>query len=198
VRYADGLETMVSRVRESGDGVLVLTAPIDPQVPHGEPIIPTIGRRVVLSWGSATGAMKVSAVVIDTRRHPTPLWSVRFDEEPIHVQRRAFVRLAAHDRRLGLRANGRLVEVTLRDLSEGGLCATLPADKPLWSSQPVGVSLALEDGVLDLGAVVLRVVRADAWEKQAALRFQELTEADAARLRRHIFAEQARMRAARR
>jgi c-di-GMP-binding flagellar brake protein YcgR len=138
---------------------------------------------------------------VHTTRPPGPTWLLRVVGSVSACQRRSFVR-ADVQLPVQLRAEGADHQVTAHDISEGGLRCSTRTALGLTGGTAVEVGLELElelDEQLRL-RLPAEVVRARHPAPEApldlGLRFTDLSIADADRLRRWIFAELRRQRAA--
>jgi hypothetical protein len=196
VHFSERDDSPVSRVEEIADPLLVLRAAKDQ---FGRVIMPAVGERLVLSWGTRSGTATLPAKVVDTSVQPSPRWRVQVEDKPVNLERRAFVRLNAQ-LPLALRAKDRLITATLRDISEGGLRCRFAGAAGVEAGDEVEVAVELHGWTLTTAAAVLRVLAVNDGHRddrhELALLLLDLSEAQAARIRRYIFAEQARPHAA--
>lgn len=194
----DGRE-FASRIEDVGPGLLVLARPLTLPLEHDF----EVGRLLFVSWPDLNGLTTATGRLIGTRtRGSLGLWAVQQIGELTRHQRRAFVRVPA----LGpmeLTATGAPGEPFphlaghLLDISEAALrCALREADaRLLASSMELTVGFSLDDRRFTLPASVLRTIpdRRDDSSVELVLTFSP-SEADAADLRRRVFAEQLRQR----
>ena len=133
--------------------------------------------------------------VVEVTRLPAPQWRLRLVGDGSPCQRRSFVRADA-SLPVRLRVGRDEWEVTVLDVSEGGLRCSTDQPLPLSGGTSVEVRLELDDTLrLDLTAEVVRARRKDpALPLDLGLRFTDLPITDADRLRRWIFAELRRRR----
>jgi hypothetical protein len=187
-------EPLVTAVLRVAVDSLELEAPVDR---GGRLVLPDPGERGLLVWRGARDLQQVAVTLVQATRPPGPTWLLRAVGSASTCQRRSFVRadvqLTVH-----LRVEGADHELTALDISEGGLrCSTRKA-LGLMGGTAVQVGLDLDDQLrLRLRAEVVRA-RHPAPEAplDLGLRFTDLSIADADRLRRWIFAELRRQRAA--
>ncbi|HEX2901846.1 MAG TPA: PilZ domain-containing protein [Jatrophihabitans sp.] len=191
--------TFPSRIEDLGPGMLVLARPLN--LPLDHEFAP--GRLLFVSWPDPDGLTTATGTLVGTRsRGPLGLWDVQQVGELGRSQRRQFVRVPA----LGpieLLGGGdpgapfAHLAGHLLDLSEAGLrCAVRREDaRRLAPAMVLTASFALEGKRFELPAQVLRSEpdRRDADAVELVLTF-DIGEADAAELRRLVFAEQLRQR----
>jgi hypothetical protein len=160
----------------------------DPMDRTGRIVRPGIGECGLLIWGEPGNLRQAPIAVLETNRPPDPAWLIRLTAQPERCQRRSFVR-ADVNLPVVVRHLEADLEVAAVDLSEGGMRCRTGSD----------VAFALGDSViaefsagrsLVLSATVARLHRGAAERPtDLALRFTELTMADADHIRRYVFRE---------
>ncbi len=194
----DGRE-FASRVEDAGPGLLVLARPLTLPLEHDF----EVGRLLFVSWPDLTGLTTATGTLIGTRaRGSLGLWVVQQLGELSRQQRRQFVRVPAMGP-MELIATGdpgqpiSHIAGHLLDLSEAALrCALRESDaRLLASSMELTVGFDLDERRFTLPATILRgqPKRHDGDSVELVLTFR-IDEAQAAELRRLIFAEQLRQR----
>ena len=187
-------EPLVTTVLRVAVDSLALEAPVDR---GGRLVLPAPRSGGLLVWRGAEDLMQAPVVLVETTRPPGPQWLLRLSGGASKCQRRSFVR-ADVQLPVQLRVERAEHEVTALDISEGGLrCSTRQA-LGLSGGTSVEVGLDLDDQLqLRLTADVVRA-RHPVPEAplDLGLRFTDLSIKDADRLRRWIFAELRRQRAA--
>ena len=173
-----------------------------PLVHPGGVDLPSLGERMLVGWPATTAWMQLPVALTAILDGRVRTWTTRVDGPPSRLQRRAFVR-APEARPVAFgRIDGCLFPATMVDLSEGGLRATFTSEVDLTIGDEVEVDFDLDGWSLTAPAIVVRAGGRRPGPSpsapalcEAGLAFASLSSADADRIRHHVFAKQARMRA---
>lgn len=161
----------------------------------GEAILPDPGTEVTVSWTTDLGEMVASGSLTGTGFDVVPTWQVAVARVERH-QRRAAYRLPVA-LPLTLRATAGSEELRTNDLSEGGLRCRLPVAGAPEPGTVLEGSLELPDGVVVLLRLrVVRVSEPSDGEVDVGIAFEDVDAAAAEHVRRFVFEEQLRRRAA--
>jgi c-di-GMP-binding flagellar brake protein YcgR len=183
---------MAARVEDTDGNRLTLAAPLH----HCETGQPGPGRRARLHWLTTHAVMELTAVLVETRGHPLPVWVVEGTGAPERVQRRRYVRVPTQPLPVLLRAGGRQVSAWLLDLSEGGLRCTCSEPVELAPGERLVAWIKLgQDGPnFALSAEVVRVTTGADQRRTIACSFVDVPTESADRLRQYVFDQQLRER----
>ncbi len=180
--HADWPEEARTRVEEAADEVVVAR----PSHAGATPASAMPGDGLELRWRSPDGLRDLAVELVADIDDPVPMWRLRPTGTVRLRQRRETFRLGiAMSVRLAGEAGAR-APARVRDLSEGGLACSAPADLPLDTGTWVEVELTLDGSALRLPAEVVRACPAG----EVGLRFGHVAESDAERIRRFLFSEQ--------
>lgn len=166
LRLEDGDASLPSRVEDVIDGHLVVAAPSV----TGDLVTEPVGRRLDVEWSSPRGLLVVPARVTGFHRANLRLWQLEVLGEPVTLQRRRFARAhvalpgwlyAAAEAGEPVRPGtpGALaVEITLTDLSEGGMGLSMHRTRVVEAGAAVTLRMHLLDEDVVLPGRVLRVL----------------------------------------
>jgi c-di-GMP-binding flagellar brake protein YcgR len=118
-----------------------------------------------------------------------PLWRIR-SHPPEVRQRREYVRVPVR-----LTVSSAFAQLTIVDLSEGGMSCETPPGLALRAGRELDLTLDLDGDRVEVVAEVVRARPTGSGMVEAALRFRDVSDADATRIRRYVFAAQVRDRA---
>lgn len=185
-------EPLVAAVASVQADMVAIEAPRDR---GGRVVLADVGESGLLVWRGARDLQQAPVSVVGTVRPPGPQWLLRRTGRQSVCQRRSFVR-ADVSLPVVLHLEDGSRQVTALDISEGGLrCSTRDALR-LTGGTVVQVSLDLGGFSLEQSAEVVRARRGDPDRPlDLGLRFTDLSNRDADRLRGWIFAELRRIRA---
>lgn len=160
-------------------------------------------RDATVVWTGATGRFACPVIVHRAQRDYGPVWLARVTGPAVRHQRRSHFRAPVHvpvtitwTAEDGDAVTERRLSAVAADLSEGGLLATVGAEAPPVGAA-VGVTVRIDDEVLDLDATVVRRTSYDGGGRGVALEFTDPGR-HGDRLRRAAFDAERRIAAARR
>ena len=187
-RWAVSLPTIVEDVL---GGELLLGAPLD--LAEGQ--TPQNGERLLVLWEDVAGPHTLPCSFAAVVPRELPHWQVRPAGVARSDQRRRHVRVVTEGPVTIIR-DRQAHAATLLDLSEGGLRAELDdAETIVGVGDLVSVILVLDKVEHDMRARVVRVHVVPEKPRTIAAAFLDLGHHQADELRRHVFAEQTRVRA---
>ena len=177
-----------SRVESVTATTFVVATPHD----HETPVDP-----FVVSWAVGTAGIELPTLVTESRAAPYPIWVLAPNGPALRVQRREYVRIpeSADSVQMRLFTSAGAVLATVLDLSEGGARCTVPLAVGAGIGDRYELVLSFEDVEITSACAVVRSHTADGLT-ELGVRFADLRTADADRVRAHIFARQAHLRAA--
>lgn len=183
-----------TRVEDGGDTSITVAAPI---APHNSPVPPLPhGEGFFLGWVMGRGALEVPVTLVDHSPAPVPTWTLKAIGQPTETQRRAYVRVSIElDVHLHLLTGGAVTKAVTSDLSEGGLRCVV--DK--WAMDPGNRIFQVE---VPVGSETSTFQAQVAWWgnlneyglRTVGLRFVDLKQQDADRLRSFVFSSQLEQR----
>jgi hypothetical protein len=156
LRFAGGAEYPSRLESVSEDGMWAAAAPM------GLPLdaAPTPGTHLELSWGERDGVCRMPVEYAGTGVVNVRVWWLRPTGEIDRHQRRAFVRVTVVIPATLSHPKAEAVCATVVDISEGGLCITVPESQAggLETGMWVQVrDLALENATVTVDAEVVRI-----------------------------------------
>jgi hypothetical protein len=156
---------------------------------------PASGDRLTMSWEDANGHRQLPCEMGAVLTRELPQWQVK----PVGVarteQRRRHVRVGTEQPVTVIR-DRQAFPATLIDLSEGGMRVALnDPDTVMGVGDLLSIIIVFEKIEHDLRARVVRVYVEPGRPRTIAASFLDLTHSQADDLRRHVFAEQTRVRA---
>ena len=188
VRWGVSMPSVVEDVLESD---LVVAGPlglVEGQMPEKE-------ERLLVLWEDANGPHQLPCDMGNVLTRELPQWQVKPAGVARTEQRRSAVRVHAESPATIIR-DRQAFGATLVDLGEGGMRATLEdAETIIGVGDLVSVILKLEKVEHDMRARVVRVQVEPEQPRTIAANFLDLTQTQADELRRHVFAEQTKLRA---
>jgi c-di-GMP-binding flagellar brake protein YcgR len=156
---------------------------------------PSQGERLTIWWEDPNGPRQLPCEMGNLLMRELPSWQVRPVGEARSDQRRRHVRVVT-DGPVTIIRDRQAHAATLLDLSEGGLRAELSdAGTVIGVGDQISVVLVLDRVEHDLRARVVRVHVVPGQPRTIAATFLDLAIHHADELRRHVFAEQTRVRA---
>jgi hypothetical protein len=166
---------------------------VDVAIPTNAGVIAVEAQRddpVELRWIiDGRGLAYAEGLLVGAIEDRIPMWRIR-SRPPDVQQRREFVRVPVR-----LTVPSRFEPLTTVDLSEGGMSCEAPAGLALREGRLLDLTLDLDGDRVDVTAEVIRVRPSGAGMVEAALRFRDVTEGEAQRIRRFVFAAQVKERA---
>ena len=183
--------SMPSVVEDVLDSDLVVAGPlnlVEGQMPEKE-------ERLLLLWEDANGPHQLPCDMGNVLTRELPQWQVKPAGPARTEQRRTAVRVHA-DTAVTIIRDRQAYPATLVDLSEGGMRATLDdAETVVGVGDLVSVILKFDKVEHDMRARVVRVQVEPGQPRTIAASFLDLAQHQADELRRHVFAEQTKLRA---
>jgi hypothetical protein len=181
-----------SRVEERDGSELIIAAPT---TPRDGLLLAQPGDAVRLQWTlSDRGLGTTEGTVVVSRLNPLPVWRVQCVEPVLH-QRREYARLPILLTVI-LGSGERGQELTTVDLSEGGMRCLTPASMRLNMGDLIEAEVDFEGPPIRIVAEVVRILESgELGTVDVGLRFLDLPEREAERIRRFIFQQQAKQRA---
>lgn len=177
-----------SRVEDTAESHLVLAGPTTPM---NEPVTAKRGAEVLLRWMTPRGPAQLHASILGAEWGSPPLWTVAPAGEPEVDQRRSYARVDLAEP-IVLAARGHEHPATLTDLSEGGMSCIVFTAARLQAGDTAGTVLLIDGEPLTLHAEVIRADADNDGRLTLAMQFRNVTNRDARRIRRHVFAQQVR------
>lgn len=171
---------------EDLDDEVVVAAPVGE---HDE-LAPDLGVRIGLRWRSERGPISMETTLVAKELRRVPTWRLQPDGPVVITQRRLHARAGALVPVVVRSYRGRLDGLAL-DLSEGGLRSVHHTGVAPEPGDVATVELELDDRSLVLAAEVTRV-ESHAGRRHVSCRFTDIDDGDADRIRRYVFARQAR------
>ena len=159
-------------------------------------IVPVVGRPgelLTLQWVNTRGAAEVECRLVEVARNALASWRLLGLGEPVVRQRRAYVRAEVRIPVTLVDEEGGLAGWVV-DLSEGGARVVRVADRLELEDQPLQLQLQLEIEGRDVlvQGEVLRVDPDHGGSPAVAVKFLDLHDRDADRIRRFVFRSQLR------
>jgi c-di-GMP-binding flagellar brake protein YcgR len=156
---------------------------------------PAQGEKLTISWEDPNGPRQLPCEMGNVLARELPHWQVRPAGVARSDQRRRHVRVVTEGPVTIIR-DRQAHAATLLDLSEGGLRAEITDPETVVGvGDLVSVILVLEKVEHDMRARVVRVHVVPGEPRTIAAAFLDLGHHQADELRRHVFAEQTRVRA---
>ena len=177
-----------SRVESVTATTFVVATPHDHQTP---------AESFVVSWAEGTAGIELPTLVTESRAAPYPIWVLAPKGPAQRVQRREYVRIPESPDSVQLRlfTSAGAVSAAVLDLSEGGARCTVPIAVGAGIGDRFELVLSFEDVEISSACAVVRSHTVDQ-HTELGVRFADLRTADADRVRAHVFARQAHLRAA--
>ena len=189
LQLGEGARTVPSRIEDTRPGELVVAAPVD--LPPEE--VPLEGDVVLVGWASRSGWNQVPVVVRSVHRRPVPALHTSVAGPVTSIQRRAYAR--APENGPAEIVIGELTVIGhLLDLSEGGLRCVVGVNAPLEQGDCAGVRFVIDAEPVNTDANIVRTRARSGVSRELGLAFVAIDSRDGDRIRRHVFAKQARMR----
>lgn len=191
IRLARWGTSVPSVVEDVLDVDLVLAGPLG--LVEGQE--PAAGEKLTVSWDDPNGPRQLPCEMGNVLARELPHWQVRPTGEARSDQRRSHARVVTEGPVTIIR-DRQAHAASLIDLSEGGLRAELDDPETVVGvGDLVSVILVLDKIEHDVRARVVRVQVVPGQARTIAAAFLDLGHRQADELRRHVFAEQTRVRA---
>jgi hypothetical protein len=191
IRLARWGTSVPSVVEDVLDVDLVLAGPLG--LAEGQE--PAQGEKLTVSWDDPNGPRQLPCEMGNVLARELPHWQVRPTGESRSEQRRSHARVVTEGPVTIIR-DRQAHSASLVDLSEGGLRAELDdAETVIGVGDLVSVILVLDKVEHDLRARVVRVHVVPSQSRTIAATFLDVGHRQSDELRRHVFAEQTRVRA---
>jgi hypothetical protein len=191
IRLARWGASVPSVVEDVLDNDLIVAGPLG--LADGQE--PSQGEKLTISWDDPNGPRQLACEMGNLLMRELPSWQVRPVGAPRSDQRRRHVRVVT-DGPVTIIRDRQAHAATLLDLSEGGLRVEMgdPATV-IGVGDQISVVVVLDRVEYDLRARVVRVHVVPGEPRVVAAAFLDLAIHHADELRRHVFAEQTRVRA---
>jgi hypothetical protein len=190
LRLARWGASVPSVVEDVLDNDLIVAGPLG--LPTGQE--PSQGERLTIWWEDPNGPRQLPCEMGNVLVRELPSWQVRPAGEARSEQRRRHVRVATEGPMTIIR-DRQAHPASIVDLSEGGLRAEMAdADTVIGVGDQISVVLVLDKIEHDMRARVVRVHVVPGEPRTIAAAFLDLALHHADELRRHVFAEQTRVR----
>lgn len=176
---------LATRVEDLDDEV-VIAAPVG----EHDALAPDLGVPIEVRWSSDRGPISMDTMLVAKELRGVPTWRLQPDGPVVITQRRLHARAGALVPVVLRSYRGRLDGLAL-DLSEGGLRSVHRTGVAPEPGDAAMVELELDDQSLVLAAEVTRV-ESHAGRRHVICRFTGIDDGDADRIRRYVFARQAR------
>ncbi|HEU5085600.1 MAG TPA: PilZ domain-containing protein [Acidimicrobiales bacterium] len=174
-----------TRVEDLDDEV-VIAAPVG----EHDALAPDLGVPIRVRWSSDRGPISMDAMLVAKELRGVPTWRLQPDGPVVITQRRLHARAGALVPVVLRSYRGRLDGLAL-DLSEGGMRSVHRSGVAPEPGDAAMVELELDDRSLVLAAEVTRV-ESHQGRRHVVCRFTGVDDGDADRIRRYVFARQAR------
>jgi hypothetical protein len=180
---------LATRVENRDEGVVDVAVPTNAGVVE---VDAAVDDPVELRWIiDGQGLAYADGVFVGAVEDRIPMWRIRA-RPPEVQQRREFVRVPVR-----LTIPSGIEHLVTLDLSEGGMSCEAPAALALREARLLDLDLDLDGDHVAVTAEVVRVWPHAPGVVVAALRFRDVTESEAQRIRRFVFAAQVRERSER-